>query len=73
MHIGNDKPFFLIAGPCQIESEEHAYKMASELTEITNNLDIQLITNQVLTRPTGLLYMANVERVLNVAWKYLTI
>ncbi len=41
--IGNDRPFFLIAGPCQIESEEHAYKMASELTEITNNLDIQLI------------------------------
>ena len=45
MHIdiGNDRPFFLIAGPCQIESEEHAYKMASELTEITNNLNIQLI------------------------------
>jgi 2-dehydro-3-deoxyphosphooctonate aldolase (KDO 8-P synthase) len=43
MNIGNDKPFFLIAGPCQIESQEHAYKMASELTEITNNLDIQLI------------------------------
>ena len=41
--IGNDRPFFLIAGPCQIESQEHAYKMASELTEITNNLDIQLI------------------------------
>ncbi len=43
INIGNDKPFFLIAGPCQIESEEHAYKMASELTEITNNLGIQLI------------------------------
>ena len=43
INIGNDKPFFLIAGPCQIESEEHAYKMASELTEITNNLDIHLI------------------------------
>ena len=41
--IGNDRPFFLIAGPCQIESEEHAYKMASELTEITNNLGIQFI------------------------------
>ena len=41
--IGNDRPFFLIAGPCQIESEEHAYKMASELTEITNRLDIQFI------------------------------
>lgn len=43
INIGNDKPFFLISGPCQIESEEHAYKMASELTEITNNLNIQLI------------------------------
>ena len=43
LNIGNDKPFFLIAGPCQIESQEHAYKMASELTEITNNLNIQLI------------------------------
>ena len=41
--IGNDKPFFLIAGPCQIESQEHAYKMASELTEITNKLDIPFI------------------------------
>ncbi len=41
--IGNDKPFFLIAGPCQIESQKHAYKMASELTEITNKLDIQFI------------------------------
>ena len=43
MNIGNDQPFFLIAGPCQIESEEHAYRMASELTEITDRLGIQFI------------------------------
>ena len=41
--IGNDKPFFLIAGPCQIESEEHAYKMASEIKEITTKLNIEYI------------------------------
>ena len=41
--IGNDKPFFLIAGPCQIESQEHAYKMASEIKTITDYLGISLI------------------------------
>jgi 2-dehydro-3-deoxyphosphooctonate aldolase (KDO 8-P synthase) len=43
MNIGNDQPIFLIAGPCQIESEQHAYRMASELTEITDRLGIQFI------------------------------
>ena len=41
--IGNDKPFFLIAGPCQIESQDHAVKMATELTEITTKLGIPFI------------------------------
>jgi 2-dehydro-3-deoxyphosphooctonate aldolase (KDO 8-P synthase) len=41
--IGNDRPFFLIAGPCQIESQEHAYKMASAIKEITTKLTIQFI------------------------------
>jgi len=41
--IGNDQPFFLIAGPCQIESQEHAYKMASSIKEITEHLGIPLI------------------------------
>ena len=29
--IANDKPFTLIAGPCQLENEEHALKISSEL------------------------------------------
>ena len=41
--IANDKPFTLIAGPCQLESEEHAIKISSELKKITNELGINLI------------------------------
>ena len=32
--IGNDLPFVLIAGPCQIESRDHALKMAEIIAEI---------------------------------------
>ena len=41
--IGNDKPFTLIAGPCQLESETHAIKISTELKKITNDLGINLI------------------------------
>ena len=41
--IANDKPFTLIAGPCQLENEEHALKISSELKKITKDLGINLI------------------------------
>jgi len=41
--IGNDKPFTLIAGPCQLESESHAMKISTELKKITSDLGINLI------------------------------
>ena len=41
--IANDKPFTLIAGPCQLESETHALKISSELKKITDELGINLI------------------------------
>ncbi len=41
--IANDKPFTLIAGPCQMESSEHAFEMAGRLKEICQNLDINLV------------------------------
>ena len=31
--LGNDRPFTLIAGPCQIESRQHAFDMAGALKE----------------------------------------
>tara|TARA_Y100000591_G_scaffold321013_1_gene335282 strand:+ start:81 stop:902 length:822 start_codon:yes stop_codon:yes gene_type:complete len=41
--IANDKPFTLIAGPCQLESEKHAIKISTELKKITGELQINLI------------------------------
>ena len=41
--IANDKPFTLIAGPCQLENETHAMKISTELKKITGELGINLI------------------------------
>ncbi len=41
--FGNDLPFVLIAGPCQMESKDHAIDMAGSLKEITERLGIGLI------------------------------
>lgn len=41
--IGNDLPFVLIAGPCQVESRDHAMMMAEKLIQITNTLEIPFI------------------------------
>lgn len=41
--IGQDQPFRLIAGPCQIESRDHAFFMAEALHTLCQELDIGLI------------------------------
>lgn len=41
--IGQGQPLFLIAGPCVIESEMHAAKMADRLSSITRDLRIPYI------------------------------
>lgn len=41
--FGNDLPFVFIAGPCQMESRDHAIEMAGKLVEITGKLGIPLI------------------------------
>jgi len=41
--VGLDAPFFLIAGPCVIESEELALSTASDLKQITSELGIPFI------------------------------
>ena len=43
LSISNDKPFTLIAGPCQLENEKHAIDIANELKKITEKLGIGLI------------------------------
>jgi 2-dehydro-3-deoxyphosphooctonate aldolase (KDO 8-P synthase) len=41
--VGLDRPFFLIAGPCVIESKELAHETAGLLKEITRSLGIPFI------------------------------
>ena len=41
--FGNDLPLVLIAGPCQLESREHAFDMAGRLKEMTAGLGIGFV------------------------------
>ncbi|HEV7801821.1 MAG TPA: 3-deoxy-8-phosphooctulonate synthase [Burkholderiales bacterium] len=41
--VGLDRPFFLIAGPCVVESRQLAFDTAGELKEITSALGIPFI------------------------------
>jgi 2-dehydro-3-deoxyphosphooctonate aldolase (KDO 8-P synthase) len=41
--VGNDRPLALIAGPCVLESRQHAMEMSHALVELTARLGIGLI------------------------------
>jgi 2-dehydro-3-deoxyphosphooctonate aldolase (KDO 8-P synthase) len=41
--VANDRPFVLIAGPCQMESRDHALETAAALTEMCGALGLGLI------------------------------
>ena len=41
--ISNDSPFCLIAGPCLLESRDHAMKIAEMICKICDDLDINFI------------------------------
>ena len=43
LEIGNRLPLTLIAGPCQMESREHAFEIAGRLKEICGRLGIGLV------------------------------
>ena len=43
LKMGNDLPFVLIAGPCQMESRDHAFDMCGAIKEITGKLGIPLV------------------------------
>ena len=43
LEINNENPFILIAGPCAIESREHAIEMATMIKEICAELNINFI------------------------------
>lgn len=41
--FGNDKPFVLIAGPCQIESMDHALMMADQISEAAQKTGVPFV------------------------------
>ncbi len=41
--FGNDLPFVLIAGPCQMESREHGLEMAEALVKLTRSLGVPFV------------------------------
>lgn len=41
--FGNDRPLTLIAGPCQMETRQHAFDMAGALREMAQRLGIGLV------------------------------
>ncbi len=43
IEIGNDRPLVLIAGPCLMESRDHALDMSGKLAEMAKDLGIGLI------------------------------
>ena len=43
LNLANNLPLTLIAGPCVLESQAHAFEMAHALVELTQKLGIQLI------------------------------
>ncbi len=43
IEVANGRPFMLIAGPCQMESREHAFDMCGALKELTSKLKIPFI------------------------------
>ena len=43
VEVGNDRPLVVIAGPCVMESREHALEMSSRLQEMTTALGCGLI------------------------------
>ena len=43
LEIGNDKPLVILAGPCAMESRQHALDMAGALKEMTDKIGIGLV------------------------------
>ena len=43
LNISNNLPFTLIAGPCVIESKDHALETAQKIASITKKLNIKYL------------------------------
>ena len=60
LSISNKLPFALVAGPCQIETLDHALFIAENIKKITDKLKSHLSINHHLIKPTELLHALSV-------------
>lgn len=68
--IGLQQRFFLIAGPCVIESEQLQMDTAGTLKEITASLGIPLFSKAVLTKPIAPAAALFAAPALTKGWKF---
>ena len=52
IEISNDNKICIIAGPCQLETEQHAMDMAGKLKKLQKNLVLGLFTKLLLIKLT---------------------
>lgn len=43
LEIANNRPLKIIAGPCQMESKDHAFEMCGALKQLAHNMGVQFI------------------------------
>ena len=48
--ISNDNKICIIAGPCQLETEQHAMDMAGQIRKLQKNLILDLFTKLLLIK-----------------------
>ena len=56
--ISNKEKICLIAGPCQLENEQHALDMAGKISEISKKYNMVLFTKRLLIKLTELVLKA---------------
>ena len=50
IEISNNNKICIIAGPCQLETEQHAMHMAGKIQEITKKFNVGFITKHLLIK-----------------------
>ena len=58
-NVSNKLPFFLIAGPCVIESKDHAIDHAGKIREICNRYNINLVYKSSFDKANRSSYLSN--------------
>ena len=63
IEISNDNKICIIAGPCQLETEQHAMDMAGQIKEITKKFNLGFIYKLLLIKLIEQVLKAKEERV----------